>query len=749
MALTENRLTTGWGAKKFLVMVIVIQLAMVGLIGLASLGHDVPVLRQLVAFVYLTFIPGLVILRVLRMRDLGSIKTLVYSVGLSLAFVMFLGFFMNMLYPLIGITKPISTLPLVTTISTVVVILSAVAYWRDRGSPGFTTFTIGNLLSPPGLLLLLLPLLSVLGACLVNYYNDNRVLLGLIILIALIVTMVAFNKFIPRALYPMAVAMISLSLAWHISLIYPDLSGWDIQAEYYTQRSIILNSIWDPFIYSNLNSMLSITVLAPTYSLISGLDAIWIFKLVYAAVFSLVPLILFQMVRTHTNDKVAFFTTFVFMSMSVFFALMPNYARQQIAELFLTLSILVIMGERVTSPKSVFLLIVFSASLVVSHYGTSYIYLMILCVSLLLSYLLRYLMRRLDRTTGKTTAPAANPGQVRLASRLNLTYFTLVLVVCLAWYMYIGSSAPLESALRVGRHIYLGIRDMFFVAETREELTLLAVGLAKPATISLWRYIYVYLQYAVQFFIVVGVAQLLLNLKKSRISPEYMAISMACLFLLLMCIILPYFAAALDISRIYHISLIVLSPFCILGGMTVFDRLLRLIRISSLRKVTESVCLGLVVMVVLIPYFLLSTGFVYELTDDVPTSVALSNYKMDQPAFLEPEMHARRWFLDMSPADSEIIGDKYAEACLVQAFPAKRRGGLPENVMKTPPGSYIFFRRWNIINNGILQFQSVGTRLFLGYVPLEGNPDFAYVLSNRSKIYDSGSAWIYGPKEVP
>ena len=108
----ENLLKTNdWELRKFLWLILAIQLAMLGLAGLNALGYGVPVLTQIVGFVYLAFIPGVIILRTLKLHRLGSAKTLLYSVGLSIAFLMFLGFFVNLLYPYIVISRPISTSP--------------------------------------------------------------------------------------------------------------------------------------------------------------------------------------------------------------------------------------------------------------------------------------------------------------------------------------------------------------------------------------------------------------------------------------------------------------------------------------------------------------------------------------------------------------------------------------------------------------------------------------------------------------
>jgi len=46
------------------------DLAMWGVIGLDVVGLQIPILRQLIGFIYLTFIPGIIILRILKLHKL-------------------------------------------------------------------------------------------------------------------------------------------------------------------------------------------------------------------------------------------------------------------------------------------------------------------------------------------------------------------------------------------------------------------------------------------------------------------------------------------------------------------------------------------------------------------------------------------------------------------------------------------------------------------------------------------------------
>ena len=82
-----------WEIERFLKVVLAIQFALWAVIGLDAVGLQIPILRQFIGFIYLTFIPGILILCVLKLHKLGNIETLLYTVGLSLASLMFTGFF--------------------------------------------------------------------------------------------------------------------------------------------------------------------------------------------------------------------------------------------------------------------------------------------------------------------------------------------------------------------------------------------------------------------------------------------------------------------------------------------------------------------------------------------------------------------------------------------------------------------------------------------------------------------------------
>ena len=187
-----------WEIKKFLKVILSIQFAIWGAIGLDVIGLQIPIMRQLIGFIYLIFVPGIIILRILKLHKLGNIETLLYAVGLSIATLMFMGLFMNTVYPFFGISGPISSTPLIITISAVVLGLCCISYKRDKDFCDPRFIEIKDIVSPPTLFLCLIPFLAIFGTYLVNFHHNNNIFIFLIIIIAIKYFLVVFEKFIQK-----------------------------------------------------------------------------------------------------------------------------------------------------------------------------------------------------------------------------------------------------------------------------------------------------------------------------------------------------------------------------------------------------------------------------------------------------------------------------------------------------------------------------------------------------------------------
>ena len=345
---------------------------------------DIPFLRQILGFLFLTFLPGLVILHILRLNKLSRVETILYSVGLSIAFSMSTGFFINLLYPFFGIPNPLSTVPLIITISILVILLSVISYLRNKGLSGFVSIDIKELYSPSVLFLVLLPFLIVLVACLFYFYGNNVILLLLLGLISLAVILAVFGV-IQTKLFPLVIVTTALGLLlYQVLTPFYFLAPGDLQWEYYTYKIVEMNSYWDPATSGNLNAMLSVVMYPTIFSKLLNIDGAWILKIVYPLIFALVPLALYRVYQKQTTERVAFLSSFFFMSVFAFFITLPFIPRQEIAGLFYALLILLLVSKEMNGLARAALVIIFGGSIIVSHYGLSYIFLLQIFIALLI-----------------------------------------------------------------------------------------------------------------------------------------------------------------------------------------------------------------------------------------------------------------------------------------------------------------------------------------------------------------------------
>jgi uncharacterized membrane protein len=738
-----------WEIGKFLRFILVIQLALWGVIGLDAIGFQIPILRQFIGFIYLTFIPGIIILRILKLHKLGNVETLLYTVGLSIATLMFTGLFMNTVYPFLGISGPISITPLIITISILVLILCVLTYVRDKDFSNPSFIDIGDILSPPALFLCLIPFLAIFGTYLVNFQHNNTLLMALIVIIALIAVLIGFDKFIPRNLYPLAVLIIAISLLYHRSLISMYIIGWDIHTEYYLANLVEMNAMWDSTIPSTVNAMLSITMLAPIFSDICSMSLTWVFKTIYPLLFSLVPLGLYRIFQKQTDDKIAFLSIFFFMSMIRFYSPMP---RQNIAEFYLVLLILSMIDKNMNKIKKSSLFIIFGISLAVSHYGTSYIYMFCLITAWLILLLtenteMQKLRNNLySKFRGyKSEKVTGNPGSLKIKIEdrtISSTFVLLFITFTLTWYMYVSSSLAFDAIVHIGDHIASSIFTDFLNPEAAQGLDIILRKAVSPLH-SVTKYLHL----LTQFFIAIGVLTLLLKHREMKFEKEYAAFSLVNFAICFGGIVVPYFASSLNTDRLYHITLIFLAPFCVIGCITFFRKIGRVVGVAWTNKDVSSMLKVLSVFFVI--FLLFNTGFVYEVAKDNPGSISWSQesikengdanekacfYSLYHP---EQDVFSAKWLSKRRNHEKKV----YAIYNDARVHPLESYGMIPTSetpvltntTKKIREGSYVYLHYLNVV-------EGIGTdwRERSIYNMTEIYP----LIENKHKIYSNGGSEI-------
>lgn len=723
-----------WKIGKFLAIVLFLQAFLVGIIGsnmldLGSLNPYILIVRDVIAFIYLSFIPGLLLLRVLRLHGLNPAQSILYSVGLSLGFLMFEGLLLNTLGPSLGILNPFSTLPLVSTVSTITLLLCAISFMRDRS---FAECSIGSvkISASSALVLCGLPIASVFGIFLVNECGINILLMFLLATIPLVVIPATADRLFHRKLYPLAVIAIAVALLYSISLFSPYLVGWDVHSEYYFAKLVQTNSIWDLTIHNNYNAMLSVSILPAIYAQFMNIDAAWIFKIVYPLIYSLVPLGLFETYRKQTSPKIAFLSVFFFMSLYTFFYEMTSLGRQEIAELFIVILLLLMIDTNIPSYKKAVLSLFFGASLVVSHYGLSYLYILYLLIASFFLFLLK-----------KTSL-----GHLREYLSRNISLMFL-LVFAFTYYTMVSSSSPFEDGVYAGIRMVNSLTD-FFTLQSRGLMFSHAIGLGSgivqhPSLLVV--------QYATQFLIVVGVVKLIMKRKETTFNREYFAMTLTSGVIILMGLLFPAFGNLLNFSRMYHFTLFFLAPFCVLGGVACVDVVSRFFRISTSHKQRDLYGM-LLVSILLTAYFLLNTGFVYEVTGDTPSSVPLSMQRMETSNQVQVEL----WFRGFYVSKQDVFCATWLSATRDLTFKVyadltsgsnvlRSYGAIPgddivtiSNATRPTQNTYIYLSQMNIFD-GIMRSEAPS------HVEFWNTSDISSLLAHADKVYSNGFSEVYKP----
>jgi uncharacterized membrane protein len=709
-----------WEIKKFLRVVLSVQIAVLGLLGMESLGFQIPILRSLIGFIYLTFIPGVLILRNLKLKNLSSIESTLYTIGLSITTLMFIGFLMNALYPVFGVSKPLSISYILVTVSGIVIFLSVLSYFRDDGYYKKEYLQIENVKLV--LFLVLIPFLAILGTYLMNFYDKNSLIIILLVLISLI-SILSLFKFFKPSLYPLTIFVISIALLYHNSLISMHIWGFDITQEYYLASLVLKNAYWNSAISTDTNSMLSVVMLAPIYSSICKLSITWVFKIIYPFLFSMVPLGLYFIAEKYTSSKIAFLSIFYFMAVYMFFCDMLELARQEIAELFFVLLLLLTVSINMDKMKRSFLFIIFGVSLIVSHYGLSYIYIFYVVLTALIVLIINKNSLKFSKLPSKFKSKIKdNKSTVTLT--LNFALFFVIFAV--SWYLYTSNASPFISILNVFNHIFGNVFTDFLSPDTVQ-----GVSIATSTETLFFHQVNKLLYLLSQFFIFIGLFSILLS-RKTKFRLEYKILAFLSFLVDIFALVLPYFASSLQTSRVFQITLLILSPFFVLGIFAVFNLIGKIMKIKFKKDHILKINAIFLTM-----FLLFNSGIVYEFTGEIQPSMSLMSLdkSFDYTVFNDQETSSAEW-LSYHKTNLTVYSDPFRSLLLNQYLGKDPIKEFLED-QKFNKFSLLYFGTFNTVENEI----SINSYANSSY----GTTEYVKIkdLSSYNEIYDNHGSTIY------
>lgn len=728
-----------WEIKRFLSVILSIQFAMWGAIGLDAVSLQIPILRQLIGFIYLLFVPGILILRILKLHNLGNTETLLCTIGLSIATLMFAGLLMNMVYPFFGIFGPISLMPLVTTISAIVLFLCILSYIRDNDSDTPSLIDLGEVLSPPVLFVCLIPFMAILGTYLVNYYHNNILLMLMIFMISIVALVIIFSNFIPKGLYSLAIFVIAISLIFHRSLISPIyINEHDLALVCSLINSIITHSMWDLAMAHNYNATLSTVMLAPIFHIICAMDLASIFNIIYYALCSIIYLGLYNIFQKITDYKIAFLSAFYL----ICFLRFPGQD-QIIAEIFLVLLIMLIIDIRMKISIKKFLSVIFAISLVMSHYGTSYLFMFSLIFVLFLRFLnenpsinrqwgqFRYFIIGEKETIKAKKFLFKNYKIKNINKVISIKFSLLFIIFTIAWYMYVSSSSALNMIIHLGDQIADAIFIEFLSPETSRGAALLVRESA-----SLLHRINKILQLAIPLLISIGIFNVLQKHRETKFEKEYIGFSLYWFAICLASIVIPFFAV-MNPERLYRLSLFFISPFAVIGGINFFNAIVKLRAEQSLKIIS-------ILYVILLMF---NTGFIFEISKDYPNSISLSQDNIENSEYpeyraqfyikiiSEEDVFSAKWLSNVMKSDEKIYASfATGERALVgygRLIPESSQMCILSNTTeRIEDKSYIYLGAINVLGRiGVYFNPKLGSPMFFNM------NDTYSLLKEQNKIY--------------
>lgn len=560
---------------------------------------DFSVARQIFGFIFLTFVPGALLVCIFRLNEVSQLEKILFSVGLSISVLIIAGFLLNELGSLMGLDGPLQLVPLMAFLVGFTIVGGIFVYKIGDNKQPWNFGTLkSNIIVVP---LLGLLILTITGTFFVNVYGNNIFIILTLIAIPLIFTaLMLVDKFSSRKIFIIALFFIAISLLLHSSLISRNIFpfGSDVPLEYSVFENTLQNQQWssvNPFgdiLYGRFNSMLSITILPTFYSIILNIDSTLLFKTMYPLLFAFVPLCLYQIWEKYIGKTYAFIAAFLFLAQQTFYTEMLGLNRQIVAELFFALLLLVIFNKKLKPFTKILLFPIFSFALITSHYGLAQIFLLFAFVAFAYSYITK-------QNSRKVTV-------------ISLATFS---VIMFAWYIYNSNAAVFESILEFSNYVLSQFGD-FFNPASRGQTVLLGLGVGSTSTI--WNSISRGFAYALQFLIVLGLVGLLTKRVKLHFDKDYLTLTTIATLFLGALIVVPGLANTLNMTRFYHILLFFLAPLCVLGAVFIA---------SFFSKHKKFLVLTLL-LVTLVPYFLFQTNFVYELTATDSWSVPLSGYRM-------------------------------------------------------------------------------------------------------------------------
>jgi uncharacterized membrane protein len=655
---------------------------------------NIPILRQIIFFVYLSFLPGLLASKILKLDIKSLFGKISIAVGLSIAFSTFVGLLANELYPLLGFSEPLSLFSLYITFSVVILQLTLLAIVVQRRQIPSRKATICPSTKQ---FLAFLPLPFILiSAILGAMYHNTQLLLLMTVTIAIVLLYgIISRKTLPQYFFSITILVISISLTFQSEFISQHVIGWDTFGELYVFSYTNTHSFWNHGLalsqseLRDYNGMLSITILPTVYSKLMDFSPEWVIKTIYFLLFSIVPLTIYEMFRKNFGKAIAFLSAFYFTAFPFFY---DTVRRQIIGEIFLVLIVFTILGDNLSLRKKEILITIFGIALVVSHYSTFYVFLF--CA--LASWVSLLLLNGIYKLKGKP------------AIRKVLTLRVLLAISAFAafWYTSVSTSAN-QTFVSFLTRLTNGFTSDFSILSSRGNTVSDFVSPSFNAVTLTYQADY-FLSKIPYLLIFLGVLILIKNRKKLNLQAEYLPLALSAILLLVMTFVLPALGDSFVEERFFQLLLLFFAPICFYGGAVFFRAFF-----SHFMKKTHARSMALVLCCILIlTVFFFKVGFSYQLTGDTgpgaSTSFSFTQMALSQnPNVLNSlysnyvpmsDIYGATWLSLNLPKNTTLYADADSRQHVIRGYGLLEMepNNILSNYTRIDANSYTYYRLFNL-----------------------------------------------------
>ena len=711
---------------------------------------------------YILFVPGALILLNWRIGSLSN-DDIILILPLSLLWVLGVAPSVQSLWFFLGISNPIQWWN-TAYISLFLTMLLYFRYSLRRSN----RFAIDIVYKMPHLLTLfscfVMLFLSIIGPTIFTTSGDNTVSMLAIFLIAIIPPLVMKDG--GSGAYLLLYFSALSTLLVH-SLVSVNVSGLDIQTEFYYSNNVLTSGSIDIFSGGHYSTVLSTQGIVPLISLWTGVSLTTVLKIIYPLIFSYSVILLFFSYSQLFKSNIPFIATLLTIYSVSFYTSMLDVVRQGFSEIFF-LSAIVLMSssDRLSMHRNRVFIVPFLVATTLSHYGINYI----LYPVFWLAYLIFLVLSRVrpfnfeDQLTNASFSPRRELGgdeeeifeysfnqnlllqeenmfaleelqnsARRINPLLNIYHLLTGTVFLVLWHSFAGGGTVIQTVLGYSRTIIPRFLEFgLFGATSRAQPTQFVTTELQPLH-EITKYLYM-------LIMLLSLPTLFFALKEenqSRPKRNFLCIAIASWMMFAFVFLVPNVAVRLHFPRIFHILAMFIFPFC---ASAISEKSIRAF-LLRIKKESLSPAIPHIPRVLLISFFLLSSGFLYQLSEEIHRPKL--DPEMDYASFTETEEAGSIWsneFAEDEEVGLECVG---ADAYRARILKKYNQGPTRETFGGISNSKFVFISGYNIEKNEFYTNVVDGDN----EIGIQGHYSIGDFLStsdpSSSRIYDSGDAHWY------